>query len=208
MKLTNKVMAKWVLLLLGMTMGTECLGSRRISMIDIQMKRIRSAIVVYRGTEGDFPASLDALAQRPYGLKKEDLIDPWGEAFGHDYSGDEYVVWSSGPDKKKGTADDIVIGSLQSYVNSWKAKNLPPVEAQGTNAVQAVTGETAQPTDGVGKVTPKRVPVTSTQSSAETDEPAETKTTPWKILLLIGGTVVGAMAAWCYFRKSGMQKGN
>ena len=200
MKLINKVMAKWVLILLGMTLGIECLGVIH-DPLNLQMWKLRSAIVVYRGTEGEFPTSLDALTQRPYGLKKEDLIDPWGEAFGHDYSRDEYVVWSSGPDRKKGTADDIVIGSLQSYVESWKAKNLPPVEAQGTNAVQAATVEAAQLTASVGKVTPERVPVTSTQPSAETDEPAKTKTAPWKILLLIGGTVLGAMAAWRCFRK-------
>ena len=196
-------MAKWVLLLLGMTLGIECLGSRIVSMIYVQMRTIELRIMNYRSQEGKFPASLDALAQWPYiKWKNEDIIDPWGEAIGYEYSGDEnFVIWSLGPDKKKGTADDIIRGFPPSYAESWKAKNLPPVEMQGTNVVQAATGETAQPTVGVGKVPPKRVPMTSTQSPAETDEPAGTKTAPWKIPLLIGVAVVGVIAVWRCFRK-------
>ena len=194
-------MAKWVLILLGMTIGIECLGSIRRP-IDVQMWKIELDIMNYWSQEGYLPTSLDALTQRPYGLKKEDLIDPWGKAIGYEYSGDEnFVVWSLGPDKKKGTADDIIRGFSPSYAESWKAKNLPPVEAQGTNAFQAATGETAQPTAGVGKVTPKHVPVTSTQPPAETGEPAKTKTAPWKIPLLIVVAVVGVITVWRCFRK-------
>ena len=44
MKMTNKVMAKWFLILLGMTMGIDCLGSRIVSMIYVQMRKIELRI--------------------------------------------------------------------------------------------------------------------------------------------------------------------
>jgi hypothetical protein len=105
-----------------------------------------------------FPASLDELLQfasakddyqRNPLLKKEDLIDPWGEPFAYERSenGRKYILRSSGPDRIMGTADDFVEGYPPSYVTSWKAKQTPPVDGQGTNAVQAAaqTGGTASP---------------------------------------------------------------
>jgi len=111
--------------------------------IRVQMEIIRMAVMGYDAREGKYPDSLDALIQPPYRqLKKEDLNDPWGEPFGYEHDGDNYVIWSSGPDKKMGTADDIVTGFPPSYVASWKAKHIPPVGNQETNVVQEATTET------------------------------------------------------------------
>ena len=193
MKMRNKVMAKWVLIIIGMTMGIECLGRTFVPMITVRMDRIYYEIIDYRAREGEFPASLDALTQRPYSLKKEDLVDPWGEAFGYDYNKDEYVVWSSGPDKKKGTADDIVKGFPPSYEESWKAKNLSPVEEQKTNAGQEAASS-SQVKGGGGVVSP---PVRIVSKNEPQPEPTESKSAPWKLPLLIGVVVLGGVVtAW------------
>ena len=192
-------MAKWVLIIIGMTMGIECLGRTFVPMITVQMDRIYYDIMDYRAREGEFPASLDALTQRPYDLKKEDLVDPWGEAFRYDYSKDEYVVWSSGPDKKKGTADDIVRGSLPSFVESWKAKNLPPVEERKTNAVQEATSS-SQVKGGGGGVSP---PVRIVSKNEPQPDPTESKSAPWKLPLLLGVvSAIGVVTVWrCFLKK-------
>ena len=126
MKLTNKVMAKWVLILLGMTLGIECFDSIRRP-IDVQMEIIKMAIANYIAQEGTCPVSLDTLVQKRYFWEEKYLVDPWGEAIGHEYSGDEnFVVWSLGPDKKSMTKDDIIRAYPSSYAESWKAKHVQP----------------------------------------------------------------------------------
>jgi len=125
----HKPVGKCVLVLVGIMLGIECLGSKR-NLIDIQMSNVEMAIIVYMTQEGKFPDSLDVLIQRRYNLKKEDLLDPWGEPFGYEYNEHRYVIWSSGPDKKMGTADDVFKGFPPSYVECWRIKQL------GTNAVQ------------------------------------------------------------------------
>ena len=206
-----KFTAKCVLVLLGIMSGIESQGLVVIPETRAKLANIQKAINIYiMGHNGKLPASVDELLRfasnnYDYGnkplLKKEDLIDTWGEPIEYINDGRRYALWSSGPDRKMGTKDDVFDGTPSLYEVLWESKHAQAIEEQGTNAVQAATVETAQPTAGVGKVTPKRVPVTSTQSSAETDEPAKTTTAPWKILLLIGGTVLGAMAAWRCFRK-------
>jgi hypothetical protein len=95
---------------------------------------------------GKLPDSLNVLAEsndadwHPV-LKKEDLVDPWGERIGYEHEECNYVIMSSGPDKKMGTADDILEGDVEAYQRGWKPKQNPPVDGQGTDAVQAVTPE-------------------------------------------------------------------
>jgi len=138
MRRKQKPSIKCVLLLLGIMLGMECSGSwGRI--IDGQVRKVELAVMGYIALEGKFPASLDELAL-PIGkttplLKKEDLIDQWGEPFGYEHSDDlegGFIVWSSGPDRKAGTADDIVRG-FSSLVEEWKVRHGLPVV---TNTVQ------------------------------------------------------------------------
>ena len=177
--------------------------------IHVKMMRIYTSILAYRSREGEFPASLDALIQWPYSeLKKEELVDPWGMPFGYEYSGDEYIIWSSGPDKKMGTADDIIQGSLPSYEASWKAKNMPPVDTQRTNAVREATPEPFPPSAVMPEAPqpavvetkpPERAPLPSAQHE---DEPAGTKSVPWKTPLLLGIIIIiGVVSAWLRFKK-------
>ena len=161
MKVTCKLVAKRILRFLGIMLCIVCaiviilLLLNRLLRVEhphpvdpnrINMEHVRFAVEGYRSILGRFPDSLEEIA-KPIGkngrvlLEKECLLDVWGEPFGYEYEGDEYVIWSSGPDKKLGTADDIVKGSRDSYVASWKAKRFPPVDNQGTNAVQEATLE-------------------------------------------------------------------
>ncbi|AWI09228.1 type II secretion system major pseudopilin GspG [Ereboglobus luteus] len=79
----------------------------------------------YRMHMGDFPSTAEGLqaliiapadkAERwrgPYlDGDKSTLLDPWGVAYQYNYPGTRnktgYDVWSNGPDKQSGTADDI-----------------------------------------------------------------------------------------------------
>ena len=205
---------KCVLILFGIVLCIECQGRYIIPKARSQVADIERAIETYMVYhEGKTPASLDELTQfvndsngKPL-LKKEDLIDPWGEPFGYEHEGRKYVFWSSGPDKKLGTKDDLVEGWPGAYEEKWRAKFAQSVAEQETNAVQGATAGAIQPPAGVGKTPPNSVPVTTTQPTANPDNPAETKTTPWKLPLLVGiAAVLGAMAAWRCFRKGGKGK--
>jgi len=157
---------------------------------------------------GKIPDSLEELLQpikdssKPL-LEKEDIIDAWGELMRYEHDGNKYLIISSGPDRKMRTADDIVRGNSESYIESWKAKYVQAIAEQRTNATQEATAGTTQPPAGVEKTQTNRVPVTGTQSSPDPDNPPEPKTTPWKIALLIGLiATAGAIMAW-RFRKKG-----
>jgi len=217
MKKANKVITKWFLILAGMMLGVGCTSftyliwkehikpkPSTIPLIRVQMDKIKFTLINYRVTYGNFPDSLSELANPSLKgrfpiLKEEELKDLWGEPFRYEYEGDNFVIWSSGPDKKMWTADDVIGGAHSPYVESWRAKLKQAVEEQETNAVQEATTGTSQPPVGVGKTQTNRVPVTGGKSPTES---AEAENTPWKLPLLIGLIAfAGAITAWRYFRK-------
>jgi hypothetical protein len=200
--------------LLGESVQPNSPHQSHIRLIYVKIGKLESAIEIYMmHHDGQTPASLDELTQfvndsngKPL-LTKEDLIDPWGEPFSYEHEGRKYVFWSSGPDKKKGTQDDVFEGRPGAYEASWREKLMQSADGQKTNAVQGATAETVQPPAGVGKTQSNSVPVTTTQPTANPDNPTETKTPPWKIPLLVGiVAILGAMAAWRCFRKGGKGK--
>ena len=81
------------------------------------------AIKRYQVRPGGLPASLDDLIHRPADLPpdkvwdgpyihtKSLLSDPWGRPYRYQTPGihhpDEYDLWSTGPDGKDGTTDDV-----------------------------------------------------------------------------------------------------
>ncbi len=81
------------------------------------------AIKRYLVRPGAYPASLDDLIHRPADLPRDKvwdgpyihtkslLSDPWGRPYRYRAPGihrpDEYDLWSTGPDGKDGTADDV-----------------------------------------------------------------------------------------------------
>ena len=206
------------ILLLGGQGKTSCADAAS-GINESYSKRIRNklfelkiAIVTYRAGEGKFPDSLDVLApredtddrRRSSYLEKEGLLDAWGEPFRYEHSGDGFVIWSSGPDRKPGTEDDVFDSNSSSYLESWKAKRAQSVENPATNAVQKATTETAKPP----AVMKKKGHGNATAEDGQTpNEHAESKSTPWKIALLIGILIIGAVAvAWCHFKKKRKRK--
>jgi len=137
----------------------------------------------FRAMDGEkFPESLDELTRSgrftPVLLEKEDLIDPWGEPIGYEYTkslGDGFILWSSGPDKKVGTADDTVIG-FPPLIEDWKARHVQSAGGQETNAVQAATQN--------GRATP-----------------SPSRLWLYALIPLCLIPILGAVAAWRYFRK-------
>ena len=87
----------------------------------LQVSNVEDALKIYAaGHDADFPASLDALINKPAGddrwsgpylEKGKNPVDPWGNPIQYQYPGqhsqDRPDVWSMGPDKQSGTADDI-----------------------------------------------------------------------------------------------------
>ena len=181
----------------------------RASPVHAQLVEIEKAILIYSmSNNGKFPDSLDKLMQpmgerksiSPLFTKKDSLLDPWGEPIGYELDDRKFVLFSSGPDKKVGTKDDIVRGRPESYVESWKARQTQLLESQGTNAVKEATAEAVPLPPVAGKTIPERVPATDGQPS---DEPAEKKDSPWDLLLLIGAVILcSVVATWrCLRRK-------
>jgi hypothetical protein len=190
----------------------ECQGRVILTKTRTQIADIEKAIEIYMMDHSNkLPVSLDELFQFAsnnfeYGnkplLKKEDLIDAWGEPIEYIRDGRRYALWSSGPDKKMGTKDDVYDGSPTLYKTVWEAKYAQAIAQQETNTVQEATAGAIQPPASVGETPPNSVPAITAQPTANPDNPADPKTTPWKIPLLIGiVAIIGAMAAWRCFRK-------
>jgi len=149
MKMTRISIVTW--LLLGILLSVECHGLSIISLTRARLTEIDKTIRLYAMLhQGKLPDSLDALVEPDDPLlEKECLLDQWGEPIGYVLEGRKYVIWSTGPDKRMGTADDIITGRPESYVESWKAQYAQPVGGQGTNAVQQVnTGAVQPPVNG------------------------------------------------------------
>jgi len=142
MKTEQTFSTKWFLMFFGLMLGIGCAvlafelwktsGPRpqpKIPWIRVQMPTIKNAILIYWTQKGKWPASLDELTTSADGehplLSKEYLVDPWGEPIRYEICGDNFVIWSSGPDRKIGTEDDIAEGSSESHVEDWKAKHIP-----------------------------------------------------------------------------------
>jgi len=218
MKMKFTLILKHMQVFIGITLGIGCLVLARpllgedvepnslhqshVRLIYVKIGKLEKAIAIYMmNHNGKTPASLNELAllvkdsnDQPL-LTKEDLIDPWGEPFGYEHEGRKYVFWSSGPDKKLGTKDDVFEGRPGSYEASWRAKL-----TQETNTGQEATAEITQPPASTAKATPNRGSTATAQPPAQPDNPAGTKATPWKLPLLIG-ILGGVAAAWCCFRR-------
>jgi hypothetical protein len=202
MKKTHSGIANRTLILLGIMLGIECFGSTRVP-THVQMTRIENAIIAYRTQKGEFPTSIDELVNDASLLiTKKDLVDFWGEPIGYEHRGDEYIVWSTGPDKKLGTKDDVVRGSLPSYVEIWKAKHAQPADGQGTDAVQG-----AAQTGGAQTSPPSHEKPTSTakaKTPGNVVEEEQSKTNPW----LYVGIAVCFLCAIFHFLRRKLEAGN
>jgi general secretion pathway protein G len=82
-----------------------------------QVGMLDEVINIYHVDVGSFPNNLEDLRQAPQDLrnpdkwngpylKKELPVDPWGNAYQYENQGDDFRVWSLGPDGAEGN-DDI-----------------------------------------------------------------------------------------------------
>ena len=84
---------------------------------------LKTVLYNYKFSTGSYPSTADGLRallirpdnnsrwNGPYIEKAIHLVDPWGEPYQYAYPGthnkDSFDLWSKGPDKQAGTADDI-----------------------------------------------------------------------------------------------------
>lgn len=93
---------------------------------------LRTVLNSYKFSTGSYPSTSDGLRALlvqpannsrwagPYIDKALALVDPWGEPYQYEYPGRHnktgYDLWSKGPDKQAGTADDVT---------NWEEANAP-----------------------------------------------------------------------------------
>ena len=202
----------------GITLGMGCLCTATekgygyhwsMRETDINMMKIKSAVQYYSALhlsyrDNSCPASLEELLQfasineymkKDAPLRKEDLIDRWGEPIQYETDGRWYIIRSSGRDKVMGTADDIIMGNSSVYLDEarQKAKQTPAL----TNAVQAVA-------QSGGATSPSLLKRWLGKRNGAVPEEGRATASPLSRLwfyVLIPLCLLGAVAAWRYFRK-------
>jgi general secretion pathway protein G len=110
---------------LAITNVDKIFGGAQMSTVQLFVKEsMKTPLTSYRIAMGDYPSTsegLQALITRPatkadrwfgpYITDGKIPVDPWGEPYQYAYPGAKnkggYDLWSKGPDKQSGTADDI-----------------------------------------------------------------------------------------------------
>lgn len=74
-------------------------------------RTVRNAVQQWQLANNDYAScpTVSELVQEKHLDSGQSTTDPWGEEFAIRCDGDEIVVASKGPDKKVGSADDVVI---------------------------------------------------------------------------------------------------
>lgn len=92
----------------------------RVEAAKVKISQLSVPLLEYFQTNGNFPSSeegLEALVASGL-IKKKDLLDPWGNAFGYRYPGEyesgEYELWSYGADGQEGGE------GFNSDITSWE----------------------------------------------------------------------------------------
>jgi general secretion pathway protein G len=99
--------------------------SAKIKAAKVQVQAFNSAVESYKAMQGDFPSGDQGLNMLVTGpgqgdwkplMANEDvnMPDPWGQKYNYMFPGSKNKygsshpdIWSSGPDRQSGTADDI-----------------------------------------------------------------------------------------------------
>src|SRR5688572_31455918 len=110
---------------LAITNVDKIFGGAQMKTTELQVRDgMKTVLISYKIHLGDFPTTSEGLqalltppanrADRwhgPYLESAKSLIDHWGEPLRYAYPGarnkSSYDLWSKGPDKQSGTADDI-----------------------------------------------------------------------------------------------------
>lgn len=106
-----------VLVIMGMIMVTiggysfNAIQNARLQDAKVQVGQLAQGLEEYRVLVGEYPASLDDLVRPPGGLapiRREIPNDPWGNSYQYRRtSRDAFELFSTGPDGRAGTEDDI-----------------------------------------------------------------------------------------------------
>lgn len=115
-----------ILVILGGMVGiyfSRIQGNAYSDAAKTQMGMFSQNLKIYRLDTGGYPTTeqgLNALVEQPSGLTKwrgpylEGAIpvDPWGQPYQYKLEGgDQYLIWSFGPDRADGTEDDVKTGT-------------------------------------------------------------------------------------------------
>jgi general secretion pathway protein G len=101
-----------VLVILGLIAGSigfavfNSLKEAQIRTAKLDLQGVSNAVDLYHVETGNWPDSLQQLVPK---FVKELRKDPWGSEYAFVRSGDNYDVYSYGPDKAQGGGDDIAI---------------------------------------------------------------------------------------------------
>ena len=96
--------------------GVQTNANKRAALT--QINATKAFLDTYRIDVGQYPASLDDLYTAPSDLRnpakwngpyinKPIPPDPWDNPYNYEVSGDQYKIWSLGPDGADNTEDDI-----------------------------------------------------------------------------------------------------
>jgi len=114
-----------ILVIMASLVTVSIIAVQKGSYTDIaktEISAIRSEILRYHINLATYPSSLDDLRTPPSNLKnpkkwvgpylEKDPVDPWGNPYGYelnsgDQLGDQFRIWSFGPDGQEGGGDDI-----------------------------------------------------------------------------------------------------
>ncbi len=90
------------------------LGDAKTDTARAQINTIGAVIEAHEARHGDYPESLESLAEgKKAKLKKGNLKDPWKQDLVYRAEGDVFSLCSGGDDKKSGTEDDICYGEAE-----------------------------------------------------------------------------------------------
>ena len=110
-----------ILVILGAMVGVGAMQMKKTAdkrAAKAQVGMFDEAINIYRIDVGSFPDALEDLREPPQGLRNPDKwsgpylqkdlpIDPWGNDYQYANEGDDFRVWSFGPDGSDASGDDI-----------------------------------------------------------------------------------------------------
>ncbi|QDT95393.1 Bacterial type II secretion system protein G [Gimesia aquarii] len=69
-----------------------------------RVTRVAYVVLLFRKEHGRLPESMDEILEYDDSTPR---IDHWGNEFQYEFEGDEFTVYSAGPDKQVGTEDDL-----------------------------------------------------------------------------------------------------
>lgn len=113
-----------ILVVLGAIVGVNVMNAQRRAQADTakaQISSLEGLMQQFALDVGGYPTTdqgLAALSQAPGDLRnpakwrgpysdKEIPDDPWGNPYQYELQGEQIRIWSFGPDRQNGTADDI-----------------------------------------------------------------------------------------------------